>query len=68
MQRMAYDLPQAKRELENEPLSYEKIKWPTNYKDLIFKRKNISTLPQLPKHIPKLVGLKKASGLTQDLG
>ena len=60
---MAYDLPKERKELEQEPLSYDKIKWPSHYKDIIFKRKNIITLPVQAKQVPKLVGLKRATGV-----
>ena len=55
---MVYDLVKERREMENDAISYDKIKWPI-YKDLVFTRKNLITLPLFIWNVPKLVGLKE---------
>lgn len=61
--RMAYDQIKERIALENDPLLYDKVKWPL-YKDLVFKRKNNNNvLPSFNKQVPRLVGMKQAPDL-----
>ena len=42
-----------------EPLQYEKIRWPI-YKDLIYRRRDLTQLPLLARQLQKMVSLKDA--------
>ena len=57
LQRMAYDLTKERTALETDQLWYDKIKWPV-CQNLIFKRRQIGCLPQYPKHVSRLIGMK----------
>lgn len=57
---MAYDPIRERIALENDPLIYDKVRWPI-YKDLVFKRRNNNNvLPGFNKQVPRLVGMKQA--------
>jgi hypothetical protein len=59
---MAYDLVKERRELDDNQLLYDKIKWPL-YKELCFRRRNVLQLPIFNKNVPRLVGLRTAPPL-----
>ncbi len=42
-----------------EPLQYEKIRWPI-YKDLVYRRRDLTQLPLLARQLQKMVSLKDA--------
>lgn len=57
--RLQQQIKREKEQASNDFLSYEKIRWP-HYKDVIFRRKNQTYLPQNPSQIKKMQGLVRA--------
>jgi hypothetical protein len=50
---------QFKQSVQDEPISYDKVRWPV-YRELVYRRKLCSFLPTQAKGVSKCVGVKIA--------